>query len=68
MRHLATTMSIIGTILISAAAICFFISTAATAGIYALYALGGIALAVGLISFIVHFASEKNRPYIEHRS
>ena len=67
MRHLATTMSIIGTILVSAGAICFFIANAASAGIYALYALGGIALAIGMISFVVHFFAEKDRPRIEHR-
>ena len=56
MGHLALALSIIGAMLISAGAIGFFIVAAATAGIYALWILGGIALAFGMILFIAHLA------------
>ena len=62
MGHLALTLSIIGAILIAAGAISFFIMSAATAGIYALFVLGGIGLALGMILFIGHMVSEnRNR-------
>jgi len=63
MKHLALTLSIIGAILIAAGAISYFGMThhVMSNGIRALYALGGIALGLGLISFIVHFAVDRRR-------
>jgi len=70
MRHLALTLSIIGAILIAAASISFFASThMLTNGIRALYITGGIAMGLGLISFIGYFASasrRRNRQHLSH--
>jgi len=57
MRYLALALSVIGAILISTGVIGFFMLATMTAGIRALYALGGISLAVGLIAFVGHFVS-----------
>ena len=61
MRHLALTLSIIGAILIAAGAIGFFVAAGMTTGIYALYALGGIGLGLGMIFFIAHFVAESRQ-------
>jgi len=58
MRHFALTLSIIGAILIAAGAISFFIAASMAGGIYALYVLGGISLALGMILFVVHMVNE----------
>ena len=61
MRHLATTLSIMGTILICTGAICLFISTVATTGVYTLFTLGGIGLGLGMIFFVVHWLAERSK-------
>jgi len=62
MKHLALTLSIIGAILIAAGAMSFFIATHVMShGIVALFVLGGIALGLGLIFFIAHFATAARR-------
>jgi uncharacterized membrane-anchored protein len=56
-------MSIIGAILISAGAISYFITTAATAGIYTLFVMGAIGMLAGLASFVFHFLTESGRKH-----
>ena len=69
MRHLALTLSIIGAILIAAASISFFASThVVTQGIRALFITGGIAMGLGLISFIGYFAAAGRRRHRQHIS